>query len=222
MSWRSFFLDLLFPVECLGCSQESTWLCPDCFKKLKFGNGNQATNLTVPFLDRVFIAGDYDDPLLADLIKKLKYNFLTALSEPLGRFLILFWQGQIALNSGENLKNNWREARIIPIPLSKARRRSRGFNQAELLARQLSNFFSYPLDLNLKRLKHSRPQASLNEAERATNILNSFGWTGGDLNGQTIILLDDVVTTGATLNEAARVLRAAGAARIYGLVLAKG
>lgn len=217
MSLKSFLLDLLFPVECLGCRRESTWLCTTCFKKLKFGANHETLNLTTPFLDRIFIAGDYDDPLLKELIKKFKYDFLTALSEPLGQFLIFFWQGQISLI--DPLPD---ETLLMPVPLTKKRLRWRGFNQAEMLARKLSAAFPYTLRQDLKRQKYSRPQAGLSEAQRALNIKNSFFWQGEALNGQTIILLDDVVTTGATLNEAARVLKEAGAARIYALVLAKG
>jgi len=217
MSLKSFLLDLLFPVECLGCGRESAWLCLACSKKLKFGTDHKTLNLTTPFLDRIFIAGDYDDPLLKELIKKFKYHFLASLAEPLGQFLIFFWQGQLALINPLPDKTL-----LVPMPLAKKRLRWRGFNQAEMLARKLSAAFPYSLCQDLKRKKYSRPQAGLSENERALNIKNSFFWTGDTLNGQTIILLDDVLTTGATLNEAARVLKEAGAARIYALVLAKG
>ena len=66
------------------------------------------------------------------------------------------------------------------------------------------------------------PQATLNESERQKNIKSAFTWTGKSLNGRTIILIDDVITTGATLNEAALVLKMAGAHKVYALVLAKG
>lgn len=217
MGLKSFLLDLFFPIECVGCRRESSWLCDTCFKKLKFGTDHKTLNLTTPFLDRIFIAGDYDDPLLKELIKKFKYNFLTALSQPLGQFLIFFWQGQLTLI--DPLPD---ETLLIPVPLTKKRLRWRGFNQAEMLARKLSAALPYALCQDLKRQKYSRPQAGLSEVERALNIKNSFFWTGNTLNGRTIILLDDVLTTGATLNEAARVLKEAGAARIYALVLAKG
>jgi len=231
---KSFFLNLLFPVECLGCRREGAWLCAACFKKLKFGPAKKKYNLIIPNLDKIFIAGDYDDPLLAAAIKKFKYNFITALGSILARFLILFWSGQnflneeltgaaaenssTAINTGHNLISPL----VIPLPLSKKRLRWRGFNQAEILARELSAHFSYDLNLDLKRVKHKKPQAELNEAQRRNNIRGVFTWTGADLSGRTIILIDDVVTTGATLNEAAGILKAAGAEKVYGLVLAKG
>lgn len=118
--------------------------------------------------------------------------------------------------------NKLTDTTLIPIPLSKKRLRWRGFNQAELLARELAAAFAYPLNQDLKRIKHAWPQADLNGAERLNNIADSFAWTGTSLGGRTIILIDDVATTGATLNEAARILKTAGAGAIYGLVLAKG
>lgn len=246
MSLKSFFLNLLFPIECLGCRREGFWLCETCFRKLNFGSQDKHYNLSIPNLTKIFIAGDYDDSLLAEAIKKFKYNFIAALGEILGRFLILYWSGQKFLVE-QNLREDYKKTTdrkkceqliianpagaanqnsaislIVPLPLSKKRWRWRGFNQAEILGRELNAHFLYDLSLELKRAKHQKPQASLGEDERAENIKNAFIWTGADLSGRTIILVDDIVTTGATLNEAARVLKAAGAKRVYGLVLAKG
>jgi len=74
MSLKSFILNLLFPIECLGCKSEGAWLCERCFRRLKF-NGQKYALIT-PALTEIFIAGDYDDKVLADLIKKLKFNLL--------------------------------------------------------------------------------------------------------------------------------------------------
>ncbi|MFA6995604.1 MAG: ComF family protein [Patescibacteria group bacterium] len=226
MSLKSFLLDLIFPIECLGCRQEGSWLCAACFKKLKFNDSYKKYNLVIPDLNEVFIVGNYDDPLLATTIKKFKYDFILALGPILARFLIMFWQGIISTQSTllfhKNKSGEELVPLLIPIPLSKKRERWRGFNQTEILAREFSAAFGYPLNLQLKRLKHRSPQAKLNENERSQNIQEVFVWTGEDLINQIIILIDDVVTTGATLNEAARTLRAAGATKVYGLVLAKG
>jgi ComF family protein len=218
MSLKSWLLDLLFPIECLGCRREGEWLCANCLRRLQFNGQDQAAALHFLNLDKIFIAGDYDDPLLAAALKKFKYNFIAALGQPLSRFLIIFWQGQLALP--DNLKLD--HPLILPIPLSKKRLRWRGFNQAAILAQEVAAAFNYSLDEHLQRNRTSRPQASLNEAERAINIKNSFVWTGANLQGRDLILVDDVVTTGATLDEAARILKAAGAGKIYGLVVAKG
>ena len=112
---------------------------------------------------------------------------------------------------------------VVPVPLSRKRRRWRGFNQAELLARAVAQNYGLTLDSNnLIRIKHKKPQAKLNEIHRLANVKECFAWRGGDLNKKNIILVDDVVTTGATLNECAKVLKAAGAGQVWGLVVAKG
>jgi len=240
---KAFILDLLFPLECLGCGREKAWLCPACFRRLKFGHEKiidreKNNNLKAPALNKIFIAGDYDDALLADLIKKFKYHFLTALGKPLADFLTIYWSGQLTLLNLDNLPaadeamfpSRSRiipdNVLIIPIPLSKKRRRWRGFNQAEILARGFAAHFGYELSDRLKRIKHRPAQASLNERERLKNISGVFAYDNSspaaDISGRTIILVDDVVTTGATLNEAALALRAQGATKVYGLVLAKG
>lgn len=240
---KTFVLDLLFPLECLGCKQEGAWLCSDCSRRLKFSGGEKIYNLKAPALNKIFIAGDYDDALLADMIKKFKYHFLAALGKPLADFLALYWSGQLVLSrlgkptalptNSMAIPNNSiiipddsivipSDSIVIPVPLSKKRERWRGFNQAEILAREFAANFSYPLSNELKRIKHRRAQTSLNEAERLENVKGAFAYTGGDLTGRTVILIDDVVTTGATLNEATLALRVRGAARVYGLVLAKG
>jgi len=238
----ALFLELLFPAACLNCRRAGAWLCADCFSKLRqveAGNDGQAIDghaknrrLIAPALNRIFIAGDYEDRLLASLIKRFKYNFLSSLGEPLGRFLAAFWEEQLsrAENAGWRPDGNrsdsgWRDKAaplLIPIPLSRRREKWRGFNQAEVLTRELNRRFGYEAAEGLHRVRHHEAQASLSEAERLDNIRGVFAWSGGRLEGRSVILVDDVVTTGATLNEAALVLRAAGAARICGLVLAKG
>ncbi|MFA5000438.1 MAG: ComF family protein [Patescibacteria group bacterium] len=230
MGLKSFLLNLLFPINCLGCGQEGDWLCSACFKKITFGQ-RQKMNLKTPDLDQVFIAGDYNDPLLAGLIKKFKYNFIAALGPILARWLIMFWSGQVASQAfdmgARPLADKPNNFLVIPIPLAQKRLRWRGFNQAEIIAREFSAAFGYPLNCrDLKRSGRRRRQASLSEKERFNNIKGVFSWhgkpLGEDSSGTTIILIDDLITTGATLNEAARTLKAAGAKQIYGLILAKG
>jgi len=219
---KKFILNLLFPLECLGCRREGDWLCANCFRRLKFSGQDKSRYLIAPNLEKIFIAGDYDDPLLSEAIKKFKYGLGADLGPVLSRFLILFWGGQLFLPENRALKN----AVLIPIPLSKKRLLWRGFNQSEILTRELAAAFAYPINLDLQRNKYTQPQAELNGRARLDNIKDSFSWAGTpeteNLAGKTIILIDDVVTTGATLNEAAAVLKKSGAKKVYGLILAKG
>ncbi|MDP2736304.1 MAG: ComF family protein [bacterium] len=252
-----FFLDLIFPIECLGCAREGYWLCGDCFKEVKFKpkqyclhckKENDWGEFCAPCqivysLNGVLIAALYDEILISRAIKSLKYHFISGIADDLSKMMILFVdrlleQAKIirpGLITGlerrifEQAKNipsailNFKENLIIPVPLSGKRLRWRGFNQAELLAKRVAEKYGLALDKsNLIRIKHKKAQAKLDEIHRQENIKDCFAWQGSNLNKKNIILIDDVVTTGATLNECAKVLKAAGAGEIFGLVVAKG
>lgn len=256
-NFRAFFLDLIFPLECLGCGREGQWLCDGCFKKinLKVRQYCLACKRENDFgefcpkcqahynLTGVWIAALYEDKLISQAIKSLKYHFINGLAEVLGKLLILFANNLInqarvlkpSLKDGVNWRDfdraknaplailNFKANLVIPVPLSRKRLRWRGFNQAGILAR----IFSKPYDLeintrDLLRAKHKTAQAKLDEAHRLENIKDCFVWQGENLNKRNIILIDDVVTTGATLNECAGVLKVNGAGEVWGLVVAKG
>lgn len=212
---KDFFLNLLFPPLCLGCLKEmktEIYLCPRCFKKLKFYG--RSSNLNLKFVDELNIAGDYDNKSLAALIKILKFNGISSAAETLIKFICLFWQGRVVLKNYDFL--------VIPIPLSRKGRRRRGFNQAEILAQGLIKNFNYEISLNLIKIKETKMQSSLSAKKRAINIKNSFYWQGESLKNRKILLIDDVATTGATLEAAGQALKIAGAKKVIALVVAKG
>ncbi len=212
----NLLLNLLFPVTCCICNQENKeqkYLCHNCFKKLKFGAPQ--FNLKLNFVDELAIAGNYDDGLLGELIKKLKFNSIEPLGPILADFLTIFWQGRASLMNVNNLL-------VIPIPLSPQRERRRGFNQTEIIAKHFAKNFNYKLNLELKKIKHTKQQSGLSEKRRQKNITAVFFWQGEPLINKQIILIDDVITTGATINEAAKILKLAGAKKIIALALAKG
>jgi predicted amidophosphoribosyltransferase len=260
---KALFLDLVFPIECLSCGRGGAWLCPSCFSKIKSKEsqfclsckqksrfGRFCRNCYPDYnLRGVLIAADYDNELVAKLIKNLKYRFVGDLSKDLGRFLILFLLDLFPLlarlrASGfrdqplvadletcsrpplvniPRIFSNFSKALIVPIPLHPRRKRWRGFNQAELIARRLADYFGAEISVDeLLRIKYTKPQTKLSEEKRRSNIKNCFAWRAGGLAGRNIILVDDVATTGSTLNEAARVLKENGAGEIWGLVVAKG
>lgn len=252
-----FFLDLIFPIECLGCGREGSWLCGDCFKKVKFKpkqyclhckQENDFGQFCRPCqalygLSGVWIATLYDDQIISQAIKTLKYHFVSGLAADLGKLLILFTDNLLeqskilkpsltngldwrSFNKAKHLNSvilNFKGSLIIPVPLAAKRLRWRGFNQAEILAKIFANNYDLEMDAHgLVRIKHKKPQAKLAEAERLENIRDCFAWRAGNLNKRNIILIDDVVTTGATLNECAEVLKSAGAGEVWALVVAKG
>jgi ComF family protein len=113
---------------------------------------------------------------------------------------------------------------IVPVPLHAAKQREREFNQAERLARRLSRAANIPVRTDLiQRVKPTETQTQLNRAERASNVMDAFAARAGTaLKGQKIIMLDDVMTTGATTNACARILRKAGAADVCVWTVARG
>lgn len=235
---RDFVFDLIFPKTCLGCNREGDWFCPECFKKLEFAQNQyclHCKNATEHgefcprckdqyFLDGVLIAGNYDNQLLSRLIKFYKYHFVQEIGQTLGSYLIKFLQDIQALNPQiPKILNIPNIPTIIPVPLHSRRLRWRGFNQAEELAKIVAQNFNLTIDSkNLVRTKHKNIQAKLKERERRANISNCFVWLGANLDGANILLVDDVVTTGSTLNECAKILKQNGANNVWGLVVAKG
>lgn len=112
---------------------------------------------------------------------------------------------------------------IIPIPLGRRKRRMRGFNQAEILAERLSGRLRIPLDsVHLVRRRDTIPQKSLDPAARRENVRGIFSWTGRSLAGRRVLLVDDIYTTGSTLDSAARTLKKAGAEKVYFLTISIG
>lgn len=247
---KHLILDFLFPIECLACGRAGHYLCPDCLAKLNFLNRQSCLfcNRTSPAgqscpdcqrhhaLDGAFIAGDYQDPLLAELIKKFKFAGIKSLAGPLGAFLASAlshdeagWPEFLERLIPQAIRYNplkkflASQPLLVPIPISAKRRAYRGYNQSELIASALLQKIP---DLNysdaLKKIRHTKAQSSLPASRRFDNLEASFAWTGKSLTGIGALLLDDIATTGATLEEAAKTLKEAGALKVWGLALAKG
>jgi competence protein ComFC len=112
---------------------------------------------------------------------------------------------------------------LVPVPLSPARRRERTFNQAEEIAQELGKIFAKPVVRALRRVRETRPQAELKEKNRFPNVAGAFNLAPGEtVQNKDIVLVDDVITTTATVRAAAAALAQAGARRIRVLALAKG
>lgn len=114
---------------------------------------------------------------------------------------------------------------LVPVPLAPKRFNERGFNQALLLAAALGKILAIPVDTNtLLRIKETKPQVECETSqERQKNVLGAFALReSGDLKGKTILLVDDIYTSGATMNECARLLKRAGARTVWGVAVAKG
>jgi len=236
----NYVLDILFPIQCLGCGREGAWICKECFENISLNIESVCPfcGKSSPFgrvcfscqgkyyLKGVMVASTYDNKILKNMIQAFKYNFVRSLAKPLGQILINFLEETRKINfSSEDvgILQNPQGVLLIPIPLHRKRFLERDFNQAELLAIEVANRFGFKLSSDiLKRLRYTPPQVKLKREAREENIKRAFSCVAPEaVKGKKILLLDDVFTTGATVNECAQVLKKAGAREIWGLVLAK-
>jgi ComF family protein len=224
------------------------FFCASCSSKNNYGAYcNKCKNKF--FLKGVWIAGNYNvkgtnkKSSIAVLINRLKYNFAKKISEHLGDFLFRFLKNifkQAALSSflsgKEYMPNTLKQENrlpqimttpsyntiIIPVPLHIKKLKWRGFNQAELIAQVVSSNADIKINCHdLIKIKHNGPQTKLKADKRRKNVHGAYRWVGKKIKNKNIILIDDVITTGATLNECAKILKKNGANEIWGLVLAK-
>ena len=209
-------LDLLFPKRCLGCQREGSHCCEDCFSLLSLSRAPSVIPARSS-LSALFCATSFQDKFVQRLIHSFKYPpFLRDLAKPLAFSII----AHISLLN----KPIYPPDVICPIPLHRRRLKWRGYNHAEELAKQLGKAFSLPVVSNaLIKRKHTAPQVSLGREERLRSMKGVFEVRNPQaIASKNILLVDDVYTTGATMEECARVLKKAGAARVLGAVVARG
>lgn len=220
---------LIFPVDCLACGQEGDWLCPSCLADLpisspercvicgKIGEDGLCNKCRVETrLDGCIAPYAYSIPAIRELIKAVKYGCffdgLRVIAPSLSREMI----SQLPRSRGS--QPQWR---LVPIPLSAEKQSKRGFNQAELLAKGVGGEL-WPTDNPLERNRDTDSQTTLLfKSQRLENVRGCFT-SRKSAAGLDIVLCDDVVTSGATLGEAAKVLKRAGARTVWGLAIAHG
>jgi ComF family protein len=163
-----------------------------------------------PSLDGIRSVGLHEGAL-RQAIHHLKYRRRRELADPLGRMLFDYWR---CADLAADL--------VIPVPLHDSRMKERGFNQASLLARALTDRAQLPLDeTHLRRIRATPPQVGLGAAQRKANVRDAFEWQGESLSGSSVLVIDDVCTTGATLEACAAALRRADAGMVWALTLAR-
>lgn len=231
----SFLLDCLFPKECFGCRAEGEYLCAACRASFqssypaicfgcrrKAGAGRLCADCQPRFsFDGLLIAADYEQAIVQQMIRALKYRFVRDLAGELSLLLKLRLARFLEADGhGTLIDQAFFQAVVVPVPLSRRRQRWRGFNQAELLARAVADFCGLASNTTLLERAHRRPQAILPEAQRLSNLRGAFRVLGPPPS--LIILVDDVVTTGATFQECAQALKRAGAEEVWCIAVAKG
>ena len=214
MSLINTILSLIFPSSCLACGRGGEYFCENCLKDLPL-----AENPEEDFIYSVF---NYRDKAVKRAVWLLKYNGKYSIATILARAM----SDKIAEELSElEAFENFTEPVVIPIPLSKKRLKERGFNQAELLAKATAEKLGVALKTGLlKKIKDTPPQArTSSRKQRFENIRGSFEVAPDPvLKEARIVLIDDVLTTGATMSEAASALKKAGAKIVIGAVAARG
>ena len=208
-------LNLFFPKFCFGCQKEGEYLCQDCRATLEVSGFHQ--KFQTKNLDDLYFAINYRNSLIKNLIQKFKYEpFVKELREPLSSLILNHFQLM-------DKPPNFTDFLLVPVPLEKRKIRWRGFNQAEEIGKELSNFLKIPLlDDVLIKIKETLSQVELSGKEREENIKGVFVIKNKEkIEGEKILLVDDVYTTGATMKECARILKEAGAKEIIGIVVAR-
>jgi ComF family protein len=232
------FIDIIYPPRCHICrsfisdDKGHTHFCSDCLESVAVIRPPLCTICGIPFYsfsdenhpcERCLRKRPFFDQLRApylyqggimEAIHQMKYGSKPYLAESLGALLASFANDRLE-DYGRGL--------IIPVPLHPKRLRERGYNQSLLLARAMSPLLGMEIDLlSLRRVKYTKSQTGLNSEERKRNVLGAFALERKkEFKRQSIILVDDVATTGHTMNECARVLKAAGCEKVLCLALAR-
>ena len=223
-------LDIFFPAKCFGCGYLGGYICPRCEKKLHplekqaciYCNKPSLYGLTHPACQRPMGVGGHIslfhyDNLLKKIIKGIKYSFVTAAQNDL--FYLIAKHGQDPL-----LYYKKRTGLLIqPIPLSKEKEQSRGFNQAKMIAGAFSFLINIKQTEMIRRHKNTEIQAKIkSKQKRRENISRAFSLISKYTNMKEILLVDDVVTSGSTVKEAAKTLKEGGVEKVFVFSVAKG
>lgn len=204
----SFINDILFPINCVVCGREGQWWCSDCMPPSIapiVWKPDPSSNAALTHVAALFEYG-HEAPI-GKCIQALKYNFQTGYTQ--------VWERLLHYSTIRT------DFVCIPVPLHSRRMRERGFNQAEYLAAVIAK--NHGLSLNadsLKRVRYTHQQAHLHRLDRLRNVVDAFAWCG-KVVPRRVYLVDDVYTTGATMQACAQVLHAAGVEHIEGLVVAR-
>lgn len=216
-------LSLIMPIECLGCGTESDWICADCRRILRpqreelcFCGKVGEDGLCDKHREKLELNGlttlfSYAEPAIRELIHQLKYRGHTDAVT----FFAQKYQKKVLARLP---RGDWV---VTAVPLSKERQRGRGFNQSAMLAKKLTEPVYEYAELLIKK-RETKPQVKLNKTQRQKNLLRCFALKKGVEVPEQVILVDDVITSGSTLKEAAKVLRKAGVQQIWALTIAHG
>jgi predicted amidophosphoribosyltransferase len=194
---KNLISDLFFPKFCFNCQREGDYLCPDCQAMLEISGQHRISRLLE--IDDLYWASDYNNPLIYKLVQSFKNE---PIIKDLSKTLSFLIQAHLQLLDE---RPDFSEFILVPIPLGMKKLKWRGFNQAEEIAKELTDFLKIPVRNVLIKKDN-----------------NLFCSKPNEIKENNIILIDDYYLSGATMAECAKVLKGAGAKKIIGLVAARG
>ena len=228
----NLILNFFLPRTCFACGADlktEGLLCPDCLKKVEFIKGMLCARCGVPLKS----GGKYCYNCRGSKASKYKCSFIRSslkFNEQTRALVHAFKYEKylsIAPYFAEVMYRTYRQnpeyreaSYLVPVPIYKSKQRKRGFNQAEVLATYLSKICGIPVLNALKKVKNTKSQTKLSREERKENILGAFSLSKGvegKIRKEALILIDDVCTTSATLEECARVLKESGAREVLAI-----
>ena len=223
--WLWVGFDLIFPPHCAGCGCTGTHWCQSCQSETVLfseplceicGSPQPeqgvcpVCRINPPYYDRAFSFAAYDTPLRKAIIR-LKYHGDGGLGEKLSFFLL-------HLIRSRNLEFDL----VVPVPLGKKRLKERGYNQSSFLARPISLYYGLCyVPGAIQRIRETRSQVGLDSESRRANVKDAFAAQARWVQGRSVLLVDDVFTTGSTIAACAKALKESGAHKVFGLTLAR-
>ena len=228
------FLNLLFPRRCAVCDgilqETKAGICPECRRKLVYIREPRCRKCGKQLLDEEeeYCAGckgnqkNFDRGIVLfaynDAMKKSIYRFKYANRREYSRF----YAAEICRCLGKEIARFSADA-IVPVPLHKKRQKKRGYNQAELIAAQVGQHMGIPVKTRLLiRSKNTKALKKMRRTERENNLKKAFKIWENDVKLDTVIIIDDILTTGSTINEISGVLKEAGIKKVYFVALSSG
>lgn len=232
MKIKNILINFFLPKYCLNCQKLNTWLCNDCFLKIKksqtacflcnkqnkFGKicplclYYQGETFKYWFIDHLIWCASYKQRINKKLVSALKYGAVKEIADIFSLFLY------------EKINKTWKniEAELLYVPISKSSEKIRGFNQAKLIAENLNQIKpQFTLNHNLIIKKFIKKQTS-KDIKKRWEKLNQFSYNGPSLKDKNLIIIDDLVSSGATLNQIAKCLKGHKPKSIRGAVIFKG
>lgn len=217
-------LDFFFPRFCAACKTKMSgterFVCPACISKIQRASQERIEHeFQRKFLQNQIISGFQSafvfekEKELQTILHSLKYN---------GKFLLGKFLGEIAVKESLEMMKNWNADLILPVPLHSLKKAERGYNQSEFICKGISKVLGIPYKTNfVKRTRFTLSQTTMTLEERKQNVHEAFKLKHRSaVAGKRIIIVDDVITTGATITECARVLKENGADEIFAFSIA--